>query len=1239
MQHLCLGIEVDTQWPHLPEDVRRTILSRVVSIPVPLSLTTKKWLQDKSKDISSEDAEVEKCLANYEEWRITNGKHRASHTPLLTPKDVELSCKLPRGTSFQLPHSAIAHFVVRMISVSVQYTAIISGAGSDIPRELWYALRKNPIRVPVLWLLLKVWKLCWWMKNLFVWVFLIFGKGPVVSMISLARYGAPRTLQASTITVDYPQSKTTGFITRSESSRLSVTLYDGLHISPPEGKKARAIALYDASHRLHEKQDITGTTDGESVLSSYQYNDKVSKRWPVSKTTVESEREIICYYDKYGRVVRGNIFKDSFEFAFELLYKKRPKGNSEVLLATYKCDQPGAPSSILVYWCVQPRGGTENVKQWVPSEKIQRLQINFADKQYDTTWTYQHKQDPVITTVVKDEHGNVSESLNPIEATKDEFGFQKKPKNRSFDMEDVLIYHPTIWLENAARRTSSSPSDSSRLTSRLASLVPFGWSYWSKKTVYRKLSTSVLRSALWTLWGKAKDLDGVTACFVDEMILRQEPLLQRYWRLRDAGYLHGARNLLDENLEQIISAIEPTNESSQTCPLLIKSADLFTMGQGKDANQVTARLEDAYKDTHNRTSVIFSDNGCWPDAPGGVSNCRRDLVNGHTTIRGHCLAESANDYGIPRYQIERNVNSLKILPLWGLDGKTPYHGLLDNLLQTQVDEKISSTHAKTDILEVFVPLLKQFVRGARSRRYTREDLIIYTNVVLKMSRYFEQRDYMKTWNSEEVWYAWVEAWLYNYNDPNVAEISEYLDIEKPSMNDFKSALNLYICYFFIYSVEIPGSCPSVFQSTHHGISSLFGMILKYRRGTTWGIWDHAILWRETCLNISPAQCLLPIPVQAMLLAGIKLACHLAYTHVDVILPCTSVFNPDWEQDLGTDQGLRGSKKLFARKIDPIVNGISNMDEFEPVKEIRSELPTTIMLSNVQFIKDVKNAVLAADVIINKYGFETYRLTVYGAQDRQPSYALETETLITTRKLAGKVVLAGFGSPKEVLKDAWLFMNSSLSEGLPLAIGEAALAGVPIVATEVGATALVLTDPDDPTKRYGEVVPPNDPEALARAQLSLLAMLGPWTNYTTDATPPPPLPDKFTPEDVKWITQRMYDKTADRRALGLKLRAVVLRSFHGHRYLREHEQMYWIQRSMAEQRRGRLRATPEATGIAGFGERNVFTFDAEADEQATGRVRWQEFDLEKLKAGEAPKMEQDKRRVSVGTSEKGIVASS
>lgn len=1225
LQHLCLGLDVNSQWTKLPEDIRYLVVCRLLGITGRTTYAARTWLTAEMISLEQCDDELGDCLRNYRRKAPTLVEESDNAFRITgSYKDPELTSALGRRPRVVSAFKRTVESIGLTVYEIVKWTALISGAASDTSRELWFALRDNPLRRVILWMLLNVWKLCWYVKNFWTYLFLILGKPSLTVFLNMKDRGMPRTLQGDIITIDTPFAKTTGFLSRGADGHLVVAAFDGLHTSLPEAETPKSLATYDAAYRLMRFETSPGDPK-KKTISSFTYQNKEWKRWPTAKITEEeSGREVVSTYDKHGRVVSGKIFRGEAEFAFEYLYKMRPKGNTEILRATYTQENMAdKPSAMSVYWSVQPRAGSDKVKNWTASDKIRRVVAILEGKTYDIEWVYKHARDPDIETTVTNEDGSAMTGLAAPELIlKDEFGLLKKPQNLSFDHVDLLVHHPLRWL----RRFPKHGSTPSKTASRLMSFMPFGYSVNKKKTIYRKLPTSVLRTALWTFWGKPPFLDAVSACFLDEMILRKEPLLHKYWSLRDAGHLLEAAHFLDENLDLIISAIEPSTESSQTCPLLIKASDLFVMGLGKDANQVTARPEDAYRDTRSLTSVIFSDNGCWPDNPGGVSNCRRDLVNGHTTIRGHCLAESANDFGIPRYQIERNVNSLKTLPLWGLDGKTPYHGVLDNLLQTQIDERITQTRVEEDIKSVFIPLMRTFVKGARMRRYTRSDLVTFSNVILQMNRYFEKCDFNKTWENKNVWNAWIEAWLYDYQDPNISNARDFFQIEQASMNDFRDALNLYICYFFIYSVELPPECPSVFQSTHHGISSLYGMLLKYRRGTTWGIWDHAILWRETCLNISPAQCLLPIPVQSMLLAGIKLACHLAYTHVDIILPCTSVFNPDWEIDLGTDQGLRGSKKLFSRKIDPIVNGIGNMDAFQPVKDTRSKLPTCVMLSNVQFIKDVKNAVLAADIIVNKYGFSNYRLLVYGAQDRQPSYALETTTLINNRNLNRNVILAGFGSPKEVLKDAWLFMNSSLSEGLPLAIGEAALSGIPIVATEVGATALVLTDPDDPSKRYGEVVPPNDPEALARAQLSILSMLGPWSEYTTEKVKPPPLPDFFKPEDVAWITKRMHDKAADRRALGLKLRDVVLRSFHGQRYLREHEQMYWIQRSWAETRRSPQKLNRHPPANTSFGENNIFEYDDAVDTGEDAKARWQDFELHKLQKHSRPMP----RRYTIGT---------
>jgi len=71
----------------------------------------------------------------------------------------------------------------------------------------------------------------------------------------------------------------------------------------------------------------------------------------------------------------------------------------------------------------------------------------------------------------------------------------------------------------------------------------------------------------------------------------------------------------------------------------------------------------------------------------------------------------------------------------------------------------------------------------------------------------------------------------------------------------------------------------------------------------------------------------------------------------------------------------------------------------------------------------------------------------------------------------------------LLAGADVFVLPSLSEGLPLALVEAMLAGRPIVATAVGEVATVL---NGGRSHAGLLVPPGDPAALANALTALLS---------------------------------------------------------------------------------------------------------------------------------------------------------
>ncbi|KAL6866269.1 hypothetical protein ACO1O0_002376 [Amphichorda felina] len=1163
MKHICLDFPVDSQWDLMPEPARRAIVSRVSGDRVDATRDLLQWVDSNGIDIETVDFHVGLCLRIYQKV-LERGQGAVSFptgAPQRLPTAALRSVRIARARRPQTLLQDWLRWPVKVAVTFAKWVAIISGAGSDIERELWYCLKDVYLNKLIISFLLFIWRCCWHAKNLWLYGILIYHRPSLLSITRLAQKGARRKVKGNRIVVELPRKTVTGFSSCDNSESMVLAVFDGAHTEAPADKPALFKAIYDEELRLQAR------VDNGTLATTYNYSDRRSK-WPVSKEVNDKDFRTIGFYDKFGRIHRGTMTIGDKEFAFQYHYKATPRGNADVLSADFKQVDPISEDMISIFWGVPLNDEDFAGYDWVPSEKLCRLVKVVGDKTYVTQVEYKHRRDPLITAFLEEEDGRKTAIARAPTVFAEEPLFLTRPNNLSFDSDNLLVYHSKAQVQRMRRHALGK-------SSFFAFMNPMNYvASWGRQ-VYHPIPTWHLRTELWNEWLTSENMDAPTACWLDELILREEPRLREYWRARDRGDLHSAKRALDKHIDQIVSAIEIQTDVSEMCLLPIKPSDLYAMGLGKDATQVTTRPEDCFRDTEDRVSVIFNDIGCWPEAPGGVSNCRRDLVNGHSTIRNHVLAECANDYGIPRFQVEKNVQSLKLLPLWGLDRKTAHHGLIDNLLQSQVDDKVRDTDVQRDIVSVFIPLLKDFVKGARTRRYSRADLIKFSNVVLSMSTYYEHKDYSRTWESREVEEAWVDAWLIPYNDPNIVDPSTCFELERPSMSDFREALGIYLAYFFIFSVKIPDHCPRVFQSTHHGISSLFGMILRYRRGVTFGIWDHAILWRECCLNISPAQCELPISVQSMLLSGIGLATRLAYFHADTAAPPNDCLHYDtsmWEAEIGTDRGQMGSKRVFNRRIDPIVNGISNMESFTPVDKVRTDKPTVVMLSNVQFIKGIKTAILAADIIVNRYGFQDYQLVVYGAKDRQPSYALEMAKLIVENNLSDKVILAGFGKPKEILKDAWLFMNSSISEGLPLAIGEAALAGVPIVATEVGATALVMTDPQDQDKRYGEVVPPNDPLALARAQLNILSMVGPWAKFTKEAETDPAaasaatLPDEIMPSDVQWLTQRMYDKSADRRRLGLLSREVVLHSFHGNRYLREHEQMYWIQWHLAQMRR-------------------------------------------------------------------------
>eukprot|EP01134_Creolimax_fragrantissima_P007686 CFRG7686T1 len=705
----------------------------------------------------------------------------------------------------------------------------------------------------------------------------------------------------------------------------------------------------------------------------------------------------------------------------------------------------------------------------------------------------------------------------------------------------------------------------------------------------RPATTQRKRMELWTLW-RSGFIEGAFAMDIDEVFLREEKILKRYWKYRDRGDKAAARDQIDHNLVAISNLVVRDTPNTRT-HLQLRISDLQGLGCGGDSSEITA-VESGADMNRENLQVLSLDSGTWPTGGGGVGSCRRDLIDNLNRVRWTAIAEIGTDSEMVQkgYQAERYVNAIDYVPLWGLDMGTPNQHVLSD--QPYGELQLKAKRSTDDIIKRnFVPLVQQLIYGMNQIDFKPYHTTLYANMWVKLHLYFQEFDWLTSWDHEYSRRAWYTTWFqvltetnrnrnsaahkHDYNkrrspdsenenvDENDGAANFYLQSEMPTLEDLDALYELVIRLLFPIAARFPRL--SVVHASHHGIQALLGVISKTMYGSSLIIWDHGILWRERLLALSTLPpSVMPKFVQIGFCGLTRLSATLAYNVANCVCPCTSIQNVQWESYLGGGKYSNDTMEMtMYRKISPVLNGM-DVNRFRVDKSKEKEYPTTVMLSHVNRIKDVLNAIEAAAIIVHDYGLKEYQLLVYGSLDSDPLYANECANAIIALNLAENAFLCGLGNPAVVLPQGWVFVNSSVSEGLPLAIGEAGLTGLPVVCTDVGGSREVLSDtipgdPIDPLITYGRIVAPRAPADLARAQLEIMGLLnGVERIVDPDFKKNDVLLDDISDDHSKLLGRLMDPQVkAKRRRLGLLLRSRVFRVFPISRYLREHEQQLWI----------------------------------------------------------------------------------
>ncbi len=187
-----------------------------------------------------------------------------------------------------------------------------------------------------------------------------------------------------------------------------------------------------------------------------------------------------------------------------------------------------------------------------------------------------------------------------------------------------------------------------------------------------------------------------------------------------------------------------------------------------------------------------------------------------------------------------------------------------------------------------------------------------------------------------------------------------------------------------------------------------------------------------------------------------------------------------------NQSMQRRDGAPSERLRVIPNGI-DYDGYAAVpRQDEGRPPTVALIGRVVPIKDVKTFIRA--VAVAKREVPTLQAFVLGPEDEDPAYAAECKDLVRLLGLDGTLKFMGRQKLTDWLGRIDALALTSVSEAQPLVILEGGAAGVPTVATDVGACREMIEGRSDERPRLGpggEVTGLADPATTGRALARLL----------------------------------------------------------------------------------------------------------------------------------------------------------
>ncbi len=466
-------------------------------------------------------------------------------------------------------------------------------------------------------------------------------------------------------------------------------------------------------------------------------------------------------------------------------------------------------------------------------------------------------------------------------------------------------------------------------------------------------------------------------------------------------------------------------------------------------------------DSGRSGDVLLLLEGTYPYVSGGVSSWVHQIILGFPELRFSLvfLGGSREHYSEEKYPLPDNVVHLE------------RHYLMESWQQTRIRPR-RGRH------QVF-RRMAEFHQALKSRNAFPEKLIADALSALGRRGKLAREDFLF---SKAAWTMITDHYRRYCTDPSFVDY-------------FWTVRTMHAPMFLL--AEIADALPParLLHSVSTGYAGLLGALAHHRHRLPFLLTEHGIYTKERKIDLAQADWIQDARevfgggldddvgyIRHLWIRFFEGIGRIAYDAASVIV---SLY-----------EGNR--KRQIADGADPdrciiIPNGI-DLERFLPVREKRSERPRPILglIGRVVPIKDIKTFIRAMRTLCT--ALPEAEGWIIGPEDEDPDYASECRALVRSLGLEGRVRFLGFRRVEEVLSEVGLLVLTSISEALPLVLLEGFAAGVPAVATDVGACRDLIeggTEEDRALGRAGAVVTIANPEETARAALALLTDDSRW----------------------------------------------------------------------------------------------------------------------------------------------------